>query len=54
MVQAKKRVYPVKQCGMCRKGKMKYSRFRKSYKCDNPSCGYEEPKANISDLEREE
>lgn len=39
---------------MCHNGKLIYSRFLKAYKCTNQRCGWTEPKADISDKEKEE
>ena len=37
-MQAEKKRYPVRQCEVCRVGKMIYSRYRKVYVCTNERC----------------
>lgn len=53
MSRQKKQKESARRCTACGRGQLRYSRYRKVYRCSNVDCSHKEPKTEIADLERE-
>lgn len=42
MSRQKKVRREVKRCPVCRQGELRYSKFRKHYRCSNSACNYQQ------------
>lgn len=47
MSRQKKVRREVKRCPVCRQGELRYSKFRKHYRCSNAACNHRELAPNI-------